>query len=223
MVYKASNPEFKELRELDENLEVEWEKIENVYEMNDKFFEKMDKMEKKLLRRLEERWLKVGAENHQSKEEITRLKEEITHLIEEKTVHLLKPRGIVIFGDEPTFTPQMPRDHFTTDKPKSDDHSAHHKAIAGLQKYTIWLNPTAEFQEPVVEARNAMEQWAEVEDEFEIFAQKHLLLSEPPKRTVSKYKALLAEAKAKISFKPDTWRWKAPPLLDVSLNPAKTE
>ncbi|KAL0260531.1 hypothetical protein SLS55_004220 [Diplodia seriata] len=98
---------------------------------------------------------------------------------------VLKPRGIVIFGDEPTFTPQMPHDHFTTDKPKSDDHSAHCKAIAGLQKYTIWLNPTAEFQEPVVEARNAMEQWAEVEDEFEIFAQKHLLLSEPPKRTVS--------------------------------------
>ncbi|KAL1628865.1 hypothetical protein SLS54_001554 [Diplodia seriata] len=101
MVYKTSNPEFKELRELDENLEVEWEKIDNVYEMNDNFFEKMDKMDKKLLRRLEERWLKVGAENHQSKEDITRLKEEITQsvsegkalradnasLIEEKTVH----------------------------------------------------------------------------------------------------------------------------------------
>ncbi|KAL1648129.1 hypothetical protein SLS58_002456 [Diplodia intermedia] len=58
----------------------------------------------------------------------------------------LKPRGIVIFGDEPTFTPQMLHDHFTTDKPKPDDHI-----------YNM-VEPTAEFQELVVEAHNAMEQ-----------------------------------------------------------------
>ncbi|KAL1646028.1 hypothetical protein SLS58_003448 [Diplodia intermedia] len=77
--------QFTQLRQLDGNIELEWDKMENLYEMNDKFFEKMHQMEKTLLCRVDQRWLKAGVENHTLNEKMARLQEVVAKSEEVET------------------------------------------------------------------------------------------------------------------------------------------
>lgn len=75
---------------------------------------------------------------------------------------VLIPRGIRIHNDhDRNQRPQDPFKHFKTEhnKPKDYLHSKFYNAIKGLQKSTIWLDPSPKFQDLIVEGYNAMAKW----------------------------------------------------------------
>ncbi|KAL0263562.1 hypothetical protein SLS55_002543 [Diplodia seriata] len=115
---KTLKHQFKQLRDPDQNLDVEWDRIEEFHEENEKFFETMGELEKTLLRRMDGRWREAGVESYKLQETITRSKEDVRKLREDETA--LRAENASLIQEKTVLEQEVNRCHAQLDQAKTD-------------------------------------------------------------------------------------------------------